>query len=112
MIVSGIEDKIRSTGGYCILTTDEGTGFFKDLKNKESKHESDLSLMNQLYDGQGDKTTLAKEVERKVPKNSACLSVSIQQDGYITGIQSLGYSNWIDIGFSERFMITASRPYR
>ena len=112
MIVSGIEDKIRSTGGYCILTTDEGTGFFKDLKNKESKHESDLSLMNQLYDGHGDKTTLAKEVERKVPKNSACLSVSIQQDGYITGIQSLGYSNWIDIGFSERFMITASRPYR
>ena len=36
---------------------DEGTGFFDDLKNKESKHKSDLSLLNQLYDGEGDKTS-------------------------------------------------------
>ena len=39
---------------------DEGTGFFDDLKKKESKHKSDLSLLNQLYDGEGDKTTLAQ----------------------------------------------------
>ena len=37
---------------------DGGTGFFDDLKNKESKHESDLSLLNQLYDGEGDKNKL------------------------------------------------------
>ena len=42
---------------------DEGSGFFDDLKKKESKHESDLSLLNQLYDGKGDKTTLAQNKE-------------------------------------------------
>lgn len=103
---------MEQTGGYCILTTDEGTGFFKDLKNKETKHESDLSLLNQLYDGKGDKTTLANLVQRKVPKNSACMSISLQQEGFLSGIQSLGYQPWCDSGFSERFMITASRPYR
>ena len=103
---------MKATGGYCILTTDEGTGFFKDLKNKETKHESDLALLNQLYDGKGDKTTLANLNQRVIPKNSTCMCVSLQQDGYISGIQSLGYMSWIDTGFSERFMVTASRPFR
>ena len=55
--------------------TDEGTGFFDDLKKKESKHKSDLSLLNQLYDGEGDKTTLAQNRERFVPQNSTSISV-------------------------------------
>ena len=44
----GIEDKIISTKGYCCVVTDENTGFFDDLKKKESKQESDLALLNQL----------------------------------------------------------------
>lgn len=108
----GIEDKIKSTNGYCIVTTDEGTGLFKDLKNKESKHESDLSLLNQLYDGKGDKTTLAKEYQRVIPNNSTSICISLQQEGYLTGITGLGSTNWLDSGFSERFMILASRPFR
>ena len=44
------------------MVTDEGSGCFDDLK-KQSKHEPDLSLLNQLYDGKGDKTTLAQNCE-------------------------------------------------
>ena len=82
------------------------------MKNKETKHESDLSLLNQLYDGKGDKTTLAKEVQRIIPKNSTSMCVSLQQEGFLSGIQSLGYQSWCDSRFCERFMITASKPYR
>ena len=109
---AGIEDKLIHTQGYCILCTDEGTGFFKDLKSKDCKHESDLALLNQLYDGQGDKVTLAQQKQRIIPNNSTCICVSLQQDGFINGVQSLGYQLWIDSGFSERFMVLASKPYR
>ena len=47
----GIENKIISTRGYCCVITDEGTGFFDDLKKKESKHESDLSLLKSAMTG-------------------------------------------------------------
>ena len=32
-IATGMEDKIISTKGLCMLVTDEGTGFFDDRKN-------------------------------------------------------------------------------
>lgn len=92
--------------------TDEGTGFFKDLKNKDSKHESDVALLNQLYDGKGDKMTLAKDVQRVIPKNATCLAISLQQEAYVAGISALGHQLWCDSGFGERFMLTACKPFR
>ena len=53
------------------MNTDEGTGFLDDMTKKEVKHESDISLMNQLFDGKGDKMSLAKGNERHVPANYA-----------------------------------------
>ena len=88
--------------------TDEGTGFFDDLKKKESKHESDLSLLNQLYDG----TTLAQNRERVVPQNSTSISVSLQQEAFITGLMNLGKTLWFDNGFGERFLVMAVKPYK
>lgn len=108
----GIEDKIIKTDGYCLLITDEGAGFFKDLKNKDSKHESDIVLINQLYDGEGDKVTLAQNKQRVIPANSTSVAISLQQEGYVHGIFNLGSSLWMDSGFSERFMVTAVQPYR
>ena len=108
----GIEDKIISTNGYCCVVTDEGTGFFDDLKKKEAKHESDLSMLNQLYDGEGDKTTLAQNRERLVPKNATNLTVSLQPESYVNGLSNLGCSLWSDSGFGERFLISAIRPHR
>ena len=42
------------------MITDEGASFLSDLKRYETKHESYISLLNQLFDGKGDKMTLAK----------------------------------------------------
>ena len=97
----GIEDKIISTKGYCCVVTDEGTGFFDDLKKKESKHESDLALLNQLYDGEGDKTTLTQNRERVVPSNATSITVSVQQEAFIHGLNNLGKTLWTDNGFGE-----------
>ena len=54
-----MEDKIESTKGLCIVVTDEGAGFFKDIQKKQKNHESDLSMLNQLFDRKGDIMTLA-----------------------------------------------------
>ena len=45
---TGIEDKLIAAKGYCIVVTDEGCGFFDDLKRKETKHEGKYSL-NKCY---------------------------------------------------------------
>ena len=60
------------------MVKDEGTSFLDEISKKEAKHESDLSLLNQLFDGKGDKTNLAKGNERKVPNNATCICVSVQ----------------------------------
>ena len=90
----------------------QGTGFFDDLKKKESKHESDLALLNQLYDGEGHKTTLAQNHERVVPRNATSITVSVQQEAFIHGLYNLGKTLWSDNGFGERFIVTAFKPYR
>ena len=41
-----MEDKIKASKGYCMLVTDEGAGFFKDIQKKQKNHESDLSMLN------------------------------------------------------------------
>ena len=61
--IIGIKDKLISTNGYCIMITDEGASFLNDLKRYEMKHKSYISLLNQLFDGKGDKMTLAKNVQ-------------------------------------------------
>ena len=75
-------------------------------------HESDLSLLNQLYDGKGDKTTLAQNKERSVPRNATSISISLQQEAYINGLTNLGKTLWLNNGFGERFIISAVKPYR
>ena len=42
------------------MITDEGASFLGDLKHSETKHESYISLLNQLLDGKGDKLLLQK----------------------------------------------------
>ena len=112
VFIEGIEDKIINTKGYCCVVTDESSGFFNNLKKKESKHESDLSLLNQLYDGKGDKTTLAQNKERSVPRNATSISINLQQKAYISGLTNLGKTLWLDNGFGERFIVSAVKPYR
>ena len=56
----GIEDKLVATDGYGIVVTDEASAFFQDIKGQDNKNESNIGLMNQLFDGRGDKTSLAQ----------------------------------------------------
>ena len=94
------------------MITDEGASFLSDLRRYETKHESYISLLNQLFDGKGDKMTLAKNVERPVPRNSTSISIGVQQKSYCDAIHGLTKTLWLDNGFSERFIFTAARPYR
>ena len=94
------------------MITDEGASFLSDLKRYETKHESYISLLNQLLDGKGDKMTLAKNVERPVPRNSTLLSVGVQQKSFCEAIFSLTETLWLDNGFGERFIFSAAKPYR
>ena len=64
------------------MITDEGASFLGDLKRYEIKHESYISLLNQLFDGKGDKMTLVKNVEYPVPWNSTSISIGVQQKSY------------------------------
>ena len=65
----GIEDKLVATDGYGIVVTDEASAFFQDIKGQDNKNESNFGLMNQLFDGRGDKTSLAQLQQRYVPIN-------------------------------------------
>ena len=109
--MQGIEDKLISTDGYCIMITDEGASFLSDLKRYETKHESYISLLNQLFDGKCDKMTLAKNVERPVPRNATSLSIGVQQKSYCDALYGLTETLWLDNGFGERFIFTAAKPY-
>ena len=106
------EDKIITMKGYCLVLTDEGCGIFEDLKHKDVKHEGDLSMLNQLFDGKGDKMTLVQNKQCAVPKNSTYMTISVQPEAFTAGLSNLGNALWKDTGFGEWFIILAARPYR
>ena len=45
---TGMEDKIISMKGLCMLVMDAGAGFFDDIQKKQKNHKSDLSMLNFL----------------------------------------------------------------
>ena len=110
-IPTGMEDKIISTKGLCMLVTDEGTGFFDDIQ-KQKNHESDLSMLNQLFDGKGDCMTLAQNKERIVPPNSTSISIGVQEESFCEALSDPGKTLWLDNGFGERFLLTAVKPFK
>ena len=57
---AGIEDKLVATEGYGIVVTDEASAFFQDIKGQDNNNENNIGLMNQLFDGCGDKTSFAQ----------------------------------------------------
>ena len=77
------------------MITDEGASFLGDLKRYETKHESYISLLNQLFDGKGDKMT-----SKKCRKTSA-KKFNITQYWCPTKI-ILWCHSWIDWDFVAR----------
>ena len=72
---SGIEDKLVATDGYGIVVTDEASSFFQEIKGQDIKHDSNIGLLNQLFDGEGDKSTFAGMRQRFVPPNSTSMTL-------------------------------------
>ena len=106
-----MEDKIIASKGYCMLVTDQGVGFFKDIQKKQKNHKSNLSMLNQLFDGKGDRMTLAQNKERIVP-NAMSFSIGIQEESFCEALAELGKMLWLDNGFGERFLVTAIKPFK
>ena len=111
-IATGMEDKIISTKGLCMLVTDEGAGFFDDIQKKQKNHESDLSMLNQLFDEKGDHMTLAQNKELIVPPNSTSISIGLQEESFCEALSHLGKTLWLDNDFGERFLLTAVKPFK
>ena len=98
-----MEDKIIASKGYCMLVTDKGVGFFEDIQKKQKNQESDLSMLNQLFDGKGDRMTLAQNKERIVPPNATSIGIGIQEESFAEVLAELGKTLWLDNGFGERY---------
>ena len=94
------------------MVTDEAFGFLQDIKGKENKHESEIGLMNQLFDGKGDKTTLAHNREWAEPQNSTSMCLGVQLQSFFKTLQAIGKTTWQDSGFAERFLFSSIKPYR
>ena len=112
MHLTGLQDKLTATDGYCIMNTDEGTAFLDEMSKKEVKHESDISLMNQLFDGKGDKATLAKGNEHHVIDNATCITVAVQPQPFCKALANMKRTLWLENGFGEHFLFTSARPYK
>ena len=98
-----MEDKLIMTKGYSIVMTDEAFGFLQDIKGKENKHESEIGLMNQLFDGKGDKTTLARNRERAVPQNSTSMCLGVQPQSFFKTLQSIGKQHGKTVDLQKDF---------
>ena len=109
---TGIEDKLVATNGYGIVVTDEASSFFQEIKSQDVKHESNIGLLNQLFDGQGDKSNFAGMRQHFVPPNSTSMSLGVQPQPFFRALVAIGCTVWQDSGFAERFLFTTVKPYR
>ena len=94
------------------VVTDEGAGFLDYIQKKQKNHESDLSMLNQLFDGKGDRMTLVQNKERIVPPNFTSISIGVQEESFCEALADLGKTLWLDNGFCERFLLTAVKPFK
>ena len=98
--------------GYGIVVTYEASSFFQEIKGQDVKHDSNIGLLNHLFDGEGDKSTFAGMRQRFVPPNSTSMTLGVQLQPFFCAIVAIGKTVWQDSGFTERFLFTTVRPYR
>ena len=94
------------------MAKDEGTGFLDDMTKQEVKHESDISLMNQLFDDKSGKMSLVKGNEQHAPAYSTCISISVQLQGFCNALVKMQRTLWLEKGFGEQFIFTSAKPYK
>ena len=98
--------------GYSIVVMDEASSFFQEIKGQDVKHDSNIGLLNQLFDGEGDKSTFAGMRQRFVPPNSTSMTLGVQPQPFFRAIVAIGKTVWLGSGFAEWFLFTTVRLYR
>ena len=91
---------------------EEALSFFQDIKGQDNQNESNIGLMNQLFDGHGDKTSLAQLRQRYIPINSTSMCLGVQPQPLFKDLMAIGNTVWMNSGFAEYFLFTTVRPFR
>ena len=101
-----------ATNGYGIVVTDEASSFFQEIKGQDVQHDSNIGLLNQLFDGEGDKSTFGGMNQRFMPPNSTSMTLGVQPQPFFRALVAIGKTVWQDSGFAEHFLFTTVKPYR
>ena len=91
---------------------DGASSFFQEIKGQDVKHDSNIGLLNQLFDGEGDKSMFTRMRQQFVPPNSTSMTLGVQPQLFFHAIVAIGKTVWQDSGFTEWFLFTTVRPYR
>ena len=78
-----------ATNGYRIIVTDEASSFFQEIEGQDVKHDSNIGLLNQLFDGEGDKSTFAGMKQRYVPPNSTSITLGVQPQPFFRALVAI-----------------------
>ena len=106
VVLKGIKDKLVATEGYGIVVTDEASSFFQEIKGQDTKNESNIGLLNQLFDGHGADQFFARGRERVVSENATCMTLGVKPQPFFQVLQAVEKTVWLDIGFGEHFLFT------
>ena len=105
----GIEDKLVATDKCAIVVMDEASSFFQEIKEQD---ESNIGLLNQLFDRRGDKLSFANIQEHFIPTNSMSMSLGVQLQPFFPALSAVGTIVWMDSGFAEHFLFTIVKPFK
>ena len=76
------------------------------------KHESNIGLLNQLFDGSREKSSFANLHEWVVPQNSTSMSLGLQPQPFFCALTSIGKTVWMDSRFAKHSLFTTVKPFR
>jgi len=91
--------------GYGLITSSEGQRVLSSIHAKISKHEGEISRLNNVWDGVGD-ATLLKDGSRGYDSTSVSMCLFIQPEPCIAELAQLATTN----GFVERLLFFSSAP--
>ena len=91
---------------YALVSSDEGHHLMSKISNKESRDESEKSLLNKLWNSKGDKTSL-RDGERGFSNTSSSMAIFIQPKPLINELVNLGCES---DGFYDRCLILVDKP--
>ena len=79
-----------ATDCYGIVVINEASSFFQEIKGQDMKHDSNIGLLNQLFDVEGDKSTFAGMRQRFVPPNSTSMTLRVQPQPFFRALVAIG----------------------